>query len=147
MAETPEDYNAKIIAEFRSNKGHVGGQWEGTPLLLLHHIGSKTGAPHVNPVAYLPDDSRYLVWAANGGALNNPAWHYNLKASPNTTIEVGDQTIEVVAEEAVGSERDRLFAKATDRYPQLLELTQKTERVIPFIILTPAEASTAQIRR
>ena len=79
----------------------------------------------VNPVAYLPDDRRYLIWAANGGAPNNPDWYHNLKAHPNTRIEVGSETIDVVAEEATGAERERLFAKATERYPQLHELARQ----------------------
>ena len=136
MSETPAEYNAKIITEFRANQGHVGGMWEGTPLLLLHHAGAKSDVSRVNPVAYLPDDRGYLIWAANGGAPNNPSWYHNLKAHPNTRIEVGSETIDVVAEEATGTERERLFAKAADRYPQLHDLAHKTDRVIPMIVLT-----------
>ena len=136
MSETPAEYNAKIIKDFRANQGHVGGMWEGTPLLLLHHAGAKSGVSRVNPVAYLPDDRGYLIWAANGGAPNNPSWYHNLKAHPNTRIEVGSETIDVVAEEATGTERERLFAKAADRYPQLHDLAHKTDRVIPMIVLT-----------
>ena len=137
MSETPAEYNAKIIAEFRAHKGRVGGMWEGTPLLLLHHTGAKSGVSRVNPVAYLPDDRRYLIWAANGGAPNNPDWYHNLKAHPNPRVEVGSQTIDVVAEEATGAERERLFERAAERYPQLSELARKTNRVIPVLILTP----------
>lgn len=138
MAETPAEYNAKLIGEFRANSGQVGGMWEGTPLLLLHHIGAKSGVSRVNPVAYLPDDDRYLIWAANGGAPTHPAWYHNLRTHPNATIEVGSETIDVVAEEATGDNRDRLFAKAAGRYPQLAELAQKVERVIPLMLLTPS---------
>lgn len=137
MSDTPADYNAKIIAEFRANQGHVGGTWEETPLLLLHHTGAKSGLTRVNPVAYLPDNQRYLIWAANGGAPNNPAWYHNLMADPNARIEVGSETIDVVAEEATGADRERLFAKATERYLQLHELAQTTPRVIPMVVLTP----------
>jgi len=91
----------------------------------------------VNPVAYLPDEEPYLIWAANGGAPNNPDWCHNLRAHPNTTIEVGSETIDVVAEEAKGDERDRLFAKSAKRYPQLLDLARGTDSVIPMIVLTP----------
>ena len=136
MSETPAEYNAKIIKDFRANQGHVGGMWEGTPLLLLHHAGAKSGVSRVNPVAYLPDDRGYLIWAANGGAPNNPSWYHNLKAHPNTRIEVGSETIDVVAEEATRTERERLFAKAAERYPQLHDLAHKTDRVIPMIVLT-----------
>lgn len=88
----------------------------------------------VNPVAYLPDDRRYLIWAANGGAPNNPDWYHNLMAHPNTRIEVGSETIDVVAEEAAGAERERRFARAAERYPQLAEVARKTSRVIPTIV-------------
>ncbi len=100
MAETAAQYNAKIIDEFRANGGRVGGMWEETPLLLLHHTGANSGVGRVNPVAYLPDGSRYFIWAANGGAPKNPAWYHNLKTHPSTRIEVGGETIEVVAEES-----------------------------------------------
>src|SRR5450755_3702764 len=102
MSTSSADYNAQIIDEFRANNGHVGGMWEGTLLLLLHHTGTKSGVSRVNPVAYLPDDRRYLIWAANGGAPNNPDWYHNLVAHPNTSIEVGSETIDVVAERRPG---------------------------------------------
>jgi deazaflavin-dependent oxidoreductase (nitroreductase family) len=138
MSETPAEYNAKIIAEFRANEGSVGGTWEGTPLLLLHHTGAKSGVTRVNPIAYLPDDRSYMIWAANGGAPKNPNWYHNLKAQPNTSIEVGAETVDVVAVEATGAERERLFATATERYPQLADAQRKAgRRVIPFILLTP----------
>ena len=137
MAETAAQYNARIIDEFRANGGRVGGMWEETPLLLLHHTGANSGVGRVNPVAYLPDASRYFIWAANGGAPKNPAWYHNLKTHPSTRIEVGSETIEVVAEEGTGAERDRLFATAAERYPQLVEVARKTTRVIPIVVLTP----------
>jgi deazaflavin-dependent oxidoreductase (nitroreductase family) len=116
MAETSDDYNTKVIGEFG------GPTAEETPLLLLHHTGAMSGVNRVNPVAYLPDDGRYFIWAANGGAPKHPAWYHNLKEHPVTRIEVSDETIDVVAEEASGGERDRLFARATERYPQLADI-------------------------
>jgi deazaflavin-dependent oxidoreductase (nitroreductase family) len=137
MSETRSEYNAKIVAEFRANEGRVGGTWEKFPLLLLHHTGAKSGVRRVNPIAYLPNDPGYLIWAANGGAPNNPDWYHNLDAHPNTQIEVGTETIDVKAEVPTGEERERLFARAAERYPQLAEAASKTQRVIPMIILTP----------
>jgi deazaflavin-dependent oxidoreductase (nitroreductase family) len=119
MAETAAEYNAKIIREFRASNGRVGGMWEERPLLPLHHSGAKSGVSHLNPVAVLPDDARYFIWAANGGAPKNPAWYHNLKMHPSTRIEVGSRTFDDVAEEATGDERDRLFAIATALYAQL----------------------------
>ena len=131
------EYNAQIIDEFRANAGRVSGMWEEVPLLLLRHTGAKSGVSRVDPVAYLPNDWGYLIWAANGAAPNNPDWYHNLKAHPTASNEVGTETIDVVAEETTGEERERLFAKAAERYPQLAEIASKTHRVIPMITLTP----------
>ena len=138
MSTTAAEYNAKMIDEFRANEGRVGGIWEGTPLLLLlHHTGAKSGVSRVNPVGYLPDEPRYLIFASNGGAPSNPDWYHNLKAQPNTKIEIGSETVDVVAEEATDEERERLFASGADRFPDLAKYARKTDRVIPVIVLTP----------
>ena len=145
MSTSAEDYNAKLIVEFRANDGRVGGVWEGTPLLLLHHTGAKSGASRVNPVGYLPDPPRYLIFASNGGATSNPDWYHNLKAQPNTSIEVGPETIDVLAEEAMGEERKRLFARGADRFPDLAKYARTADRVIPVIVLTPLGGDRATV--
>jgi deazaflavin-dependent oxidoreductase (nitroreductase family) len=136
---SPVDYNAKVIDEFRANKGRVEGEWEGTPLLLLHHVGAKSGKDRINPVGYLDDHGRYLVIASNGGSPKHPDWYYNLKKRPDIAIEVGTSTIEVTASEATGDERSRLFRKLASRYRHLSEFERKTSRVMPVIVLTPHE--------
>jgi deazaflavin-dependent oxidoreductase (nitroreductase family) len=145
MSTIDADYNAKLIDEFRANDGRVGGVWEDTPLLLLHHTGAKSGARRVNPVGYLPDAPRYLIFASSGGAPSNPAWYHNLKAQPNTSIEVGRETIDVVAEEAAGEEREHLFTRGVDRFPDLAKHARKTDRSIPVIALTPVDGTGAAI--
>jgi deazaflavin-dependent oxidoreductase (nitroreductase family) len=137
LSATAAEYNAKVIDEFRANQGRMGGIWEGTPLLLLHHTGAKSGASRVNPLGYLADESTYLIFASNGGARNNPDWYHNLKANPTTRIEVGGETIDVVAEEATGEERERLFATGAERFPDLAKHARTTDRDIPVIALTP----------
>jgi deazaflavin-dependent oxidoreductase (nitroreductase family) len=139
MTPSPADFNAQIIEEFRANAGRVAGMFEGMPLLLLHHIGAKSGASRVNPLAYQSDDGRYVVFASKAGAPSNPDWYHNIKAHPNTTIEVGTETIEVLASEASGEERERLYRTQAERVPQFAEYEQKTERTIPVIVLTPTE--------
>jgi deazaflavin-dependent oxidoreductase (nitroreductase family) len=135
---TPQqDPNAKIIEEFRANEGRVGGMFEGMPLLLLHHSGAKSGTPRVNPLAYQADDGRFVVFASKGGAPTHPAWYHNLKAHPQTTIEVGTETIEVTAGEATGEERGRLFRTQVERVPQFGEYERRAQRVIPVMVLTP----------
>jgi deazaflavin-dependent oxidoreductase (nitroreductase family) len=136
----PSDFNARIIEEFRANAGKVGGMFEGSPLLLLHHTGAKSGKSRVNPVAYLRDGDSYVIFASKGGAPTNPDWYHNLKAHPEIQIEVGADTFDAVASEATGEQRERLFSKQAERAPAFAEYQAKTERVIPVMVLTPAGA-------
>jgi deazaflavin-dependent oxidoreductase (nitroreductase family) len=137
MSTSPHDFNAQVIEEFRANAGHVGGMFEQMPLVLLHHSGAKSGADRVNPVAYLKDGDRYVVFASKGGAPMNPGWYHNLRAYPEATIEVGTDTLDVRAAEADGEERERLFNAMAARLPQFQEYAQKAGRQIPVIVLTP----------
>jgi deazaflavin-dependent oxidoreductase (nitroreductase family) len=139
MSTSPADFNAQIIEEFRANEGRVGGMFEGATLLLLHHTGAKSGKSRTNPLGYLSDKGRYVIFASKAGAPTNPDWYHNLKADPNVTIEVGTDTIQVVASEATGDERDRLYRTQAERVPQFAEYEKQTERVIPVIVLTPIE--------
>jgi deazaflavin-dependent oxidoreductase (nitroreductase family) len=136
MSTSPADFNAKVIDEFRANDGRVGGMFESMPILLLHHTGAKSGTQRINPLAYQADDGRYAIFASKGGAPSNPAWYHNLKANPDTTIEVGDQKLTVRASEATGAERERLFRTQAERLPQFGEYEHKTSRTIPVIVLT-----------
>ena len=133
------DWNKQVIEEFRKNHGKVGGHFEGAPVLLIHHKGARSGTQRVNPVMYLKDGNRILVFASKGGADTNPDWYHNLKAHPDAQIEVGDKTIDVRAEEIKGSERDALYAKQASLYPQFGEYQKKTKRVIPVVAFTPKQ--------
>ncbi len=137
MSSSPNDWNAGIILEFRRNHGKVGGQFEGAPVLLINHTGARTDKPRTNPVMYLKAGHRYLVFASNGGADTNPDWYHNLKAHPEVKIEIGNETIDVHAEEITGPERDRLYARQASLYPQFTQYQRQTKRVIPVIALTP----------
>ncbi len=131
------DWNAGIIAEFRKNKGKVGGPFSGSPLLLINHTGAKTQKVRVNPVMYLKDGNRFLVFGSKGGADTHPDWYHNLKAHPDVKIEVGNETIDAHAEEIKGAERDKLYARQAALYPQFAEYQKKTKRIIPVIAFTP----------
>jgi deazaflavin-dependent oxidoreductase (nitroreductase family) len=141
MSPSPAGFNAQIIEEFHANEGRVGGMFDGMPLLLLHHTGAKSGKSRISPLAYQSDAGRYVVFASKGGAPTNPDWYYNLKAQPKATIEVGADRIDVVASEASGEERERLFRTQAERVPQFAEYEQKAGRVIPVIVLTPSQTS------
>ena len=95
-----DDYNTKIIEEFRANQGRVGGPWAGTPMILIHHIGARSGIERVTPLACSPQETgRFAIAASNGGSPTHPHWYHNLKANPKITVEVGAQTFTVLAEE------------------------------------------------
>jgi deazaflavin-dependent oxidoreductase (nitroreductase family) len=130
------DFNAHNIEEFRKNHGKVGGYFEGAPLLLLHAFGRRTGKERVNPLMYLKDGDRWLVFASKGGAPTHPDWFLNLKAHPEIKIEVGDDTIDVHAEEITGQEHDVLYARQATLYPQFANYQKQTTRIIPVISLT-----------
>jgi deazaflavin-dependent oxidoreductase (nitroreductase family) len=142
MSTSPPDFNTQIIEEFRANEGQVGGMFEGTPVLLLHHVGAKSGTSRINPLVYQGDGGRYVVFASKGGAPTNPDWYHNLKAHPNVAIDVATDTIDVVASEATGQERERLYATQAERAPQFAEYArQAAGRVIPVMIMTPTTAT------
>jgi deazaflavin-dependent oxidoreductase (nitroreductase family) len=131
----PNDWNAKIIEEFHANEGKVGGVFEGATMLLLHTEGAMSGQPRVNPLVYLPDGDRYVVFASKGGAPTNPHWYRNLLADPNVTIEVGTEAIAVKANVIAGPERDELYARQVERFASFAEYERMTTRVIPVIAL------------
>ncbi|HMK10668.1 MAG TPA: nitroreductase family deazaflavin-dependent oxidoreductase [Acidimicrobiales bacterium] len=129
------DFNAQMIEEFRANHGQLGGRFAGGTMLLLHHKGAKTGTERVNPLAYLPLDDGYVIFASKAGAPTNPDWYHNLKAHPDVSVEVGDDTIPVKARVAEGDERERIWSQQKVRMPGFADYETKTDRQIPVIIL------------
>ena len=132
-----DDWNKKIIEEFRANAGKVGAPFEGVPILLLHHTGAKSGTERINPLAYRQDGDNYVIFASKGGAPTNPDWYHNLRKNADATIEVGTDTVEVKARVAMGDERDRLWTVQKKEFPGFADYEQKTEREIPVVVLEP----------
>lgn len=137
------DWNAQIIAEFRANGGKVGGSFEGAPVVLMHHVGRRSGKESVNPVMYLPDDadpSTIYVFASKAGAPTHPDWYWNMTEAGRATVEVGTETYDVTVRELEGEDRDRVYAEQASRYPGFAEYAEKTAgiRVIPVLALTRA---------
>src|ERR1700722_12908048 len=132
-----QDWNSKIIEEFRANEGEVGGPFAGAPILLLHTTGAKTGQERVNPMMYLDLDGHRYVFASKAGADTNPDWYWNLVAHTDVTVEVGTETYEISARPVTGDDRDRIYSEQARRYPGFAEYEQKTSRVIPVVELIP----------
>jgi deazaflavin-dependent oxidoreductase (nitroreductase family) len=82
MTTSQDDYNARMITEFRANAVRVGGHFEGCQLLILHTTGAKTGIQRVNPLMYVRDGDRYVIVASKAGADTDPDWFRNLRATP-----------------------------------------------------------------
>lgn len=133
------DWNAKIIEEFRANEGVVGGQFEGAPVLLLHTTGARSKHERVNPMMYLDYEGRRFVFASKAGAHVHPDWYHNLVKHPHVTVEVGAETYEAMAAPVSREERDRIYAVQAERYPGFAEYERKTTRTIPVVELTRVE--------
>jgi len=132
-------FQDQTIQEFRANEGQVGGYFAGMPLVLLHHTGARSGVERVTPLAYQKVDDSYAVFASKGGADENPAWYHNLMANPKASIEVGSETVAVVAREAHGPEREAIWTRQVKARPNFGEYERKTARDhIPVIVLEPA---------
>jgi deazaflavin-dependent oxidoreductase (nitroreductase family) len=135
------DFNTTIIDEFRANEGHVGGPFQGAPLLLLHHTGAKSGAERVNPVMYQRLGDSLAVFASKGGAPGNPDWYHNLMAHPEAVVEIGTERIQVLARVAGDDERAPIWEKQKKDYPGFADYERKTTRQIPVVILEPVRTS------
>ena len=131
----PNDWNKPIIEEFRANAGKVGGPFEGSPLLLLHHTGARTGTERVNPLAYQPLRNGFAVFASKGGAPTHPDWYHNLIAHPEASVEVGADTVDVRARVAGGEERDAIWERQKELMPGFADYEKQTARRIPVVIL------------
>jgi deazaflavin-dependent oxidoreductase (nitroreductase family) len=131
------EFTENVIAEFRTNDGHVGGDLAGTQIILIHHIGARTRTERVTPLAYsLQADGRLVVAASNGGSPTHPAWFHNLKAHPTIEVELGAETFAALAEEVTGDAHVALWPKLVAASPALGKFQAKTVRRIPLLTLT-----------
>ena len=128
------DWNRGVIEEFRANAGKVA-QFEGRPLLLLHHKGAKTGTERVNPLVYLPVGDGFAVFGSKAGADTNPDWYHNLVANPDTVVEIGTETIPVHARVTEGEERERIWDEQKRANSNFADYEKLTARQIPVVLL------------
>lgn len=134
MAEL-NDWNQRIIEEFRSNGGRVGGNFEGAPLLLLHHLGRKSGAERVSPMMYQAVGDDLAVFASKAGADTHPDWYLNLLAHPDVEVEIGTDKVAVRARDLPADERDPIWEQQKQDYPGFADYESKTSRTIPVVLL------------
>lgn len=140
LVSSPNNWNQKIIEEFRANGGKVGGPFADATMLLLHTRGAKSNQPRVNPLVYTTDGEHLVIIASKGGAPTNPDWYYNLLAHPNVEVEVGTERFPVRATVAEGQERDRLFNQMVAQRPGFADYQKNTTRRIPVVVLERTSA-------
>ncbi|MGA2303334.1 MAG: nitroreductase family deazaflavin-dependent oxidoreductase [Acidimicrobiales bacterium] len=129
------DFNQRIIDEFRANGGKVGAFGD-APLVLITTTGAKSGKSLVTPLVSQPqDDGTLYIFASYAGAPKNPAWYHNLLAHPEVEVEFGTDRFTATATPLTGAERDAIYSRQKELFPQFAEYESKTDRVIPVVAL------------
>jgi deazaflavin-dependent oxidoreductase (nitroreductase family) len=132
---------SRVIAEFRANGGKLGGQFQGAPIILLHHRDRHSDREYVAPIFYLPAEDEpdvIYVFATKAGALENPNWYYNAVEAGRVTVELGAESYRVTVQEILGEPRDEIYAEQARRYPGFAEYERLNAgtRIIPVLALT-----------
>ncbi len=125
-------------AIYRATHGAVGHRFPGFgPVLLLDHVGARSGIARTSPLLYTKDGDAFVLVASKGGYPKNPAWFHNLLANPDTSVQVGSRRIDVHAHVATPAERKRLWPLVVATYSGYDAYQRRTEREIPLVVLEP----------
>jgi deazaflavin-dependent oxidoreductase (nitroreductase family) len=125
-------------AVYRASHGLIGHRFPGAPpMLLLDHVGAKSGTRRTSPLVYGRDGEKLVLVASKGGYPKHPAWFHNLRANPDTTVQVGSRSLSLHARVAEGEERTRLWSLMVGVYPGYEGYRRRTEREIPIVVLEP----------
>jgi deazaflavin-dependent oxidoreductase (nitroreductase family) len=137
MSGSDDDlFGAEHVRAYRDSGGEHGYHWRGTEILLLTTTGRTSGEPRTTPLIHRNDGGRWIVVASKGGTPENPSWYENLVADRKATIQVQAEEIPVIASDAAGEERARLWALMTEVWPAYDDYAAKTSREIPVVIFT-----------
>jgi deazaflavin-dependent oxidoreductase (nitroreductase family) len=128
------------VLTYRGSGGRFGAEFKGAPVLLLDHVGRRSGKRRTNPLMYVDDGPNLAVVASKGGAPKDPFWWTNLKAHPDTTVQVGGEKREVRARQATPEEKATLWPRLNEVWPEYDEYQKRTDREIPVVILEPRAA-------
>jgi deazaflavin-dependent oxidoreductase (nitroreductase family) len=126
------------VVLYRRSGGRLGNSIKGAPVLLLEHVGRKSGRVRTAPLLYMRDGAGLVIVASRGGSDAMPAWWLNLQASPTTTVQIGTERRRVVARKASAEEKAELWPRLVDMYGDYEIYRRRTEREIPVVILSPA---------
>jgi deazaflavin-dependent oxidoreductase (nitroreductase family) len=149
-----QTWNDRIVAEFRANGGYVawsseeefaagrpippwapGFDEQGMPLILLHHIGFKTGRDRISPLFFQPLGDNWAIFGTHGGSPDHPSWYRNIMAIRQVTVETGTERVPAVARLAMGAERESIWAKEIALIPKFAEFEASAGRQIPVVVL------------
>ena len=132
------------IALYRATGGRIGGRARRIPVLLLTTTGRKSGKVRTMPLAYITDGDAYVVAASFVSFGKKPGWFYNLKGQPEASVQVKNARIDVIAHEALGSERERLWAMLLEAEPGFARFEAHSQQTIPVMILRPPKIALKQ---
>jgi proline iminopeptidase len=139
MSEAESLFGEAHVRRYRETGGEVGHIWrEGATILLLTTTGRTTGEKRTVPLIYAADGDRYVIIASKGGAPEHPGWYKNLDKSPEVELQVKDEVFRARARTVTGDERERLWQKANEVWPQYAEYARRTAREIPVVVLERA---------
>jgi proline iminopeptidase len=139
VSEAEKLYGKEHVRRYRETGGEVGHIWkEGSTVLLLTTKGRTTGEDRTTPLIYARDGDDYVIVASQGGAPEHPGWYRNLTKTPEVELQVKDDVFAARARTAEGDERERLWRKANEIWPHYDEYAQRTDRVIPVVVLERA---------
>ncbi|HEY3019857.1 MAG TPA: nitroreductase family deazaflavin-dependent oxidoreductase [Solirubrobacteraceae bacterium] len=125
------------VAVYRVSGGRLANRLSKLPILLLHHVGRRSGKERVTPVLYMADGDRLVIVASKAGTDKNPAWFHNLMGSPETSVEIGRERRRVRARRATDAERAAYWPRLVAGYPSYDDYQRQTDRVIPVVVLEP----------
>jgi F420H(2)-dependent quinone reductase len=121
---------------YRASHGRIGHRLPGLPpMLLLDHVGARSGTHRTAALVYVADGDDLVLVASKGGYERNPAWFHNLRANPETTVQVGSERRPVRARLADDEERPRLWRNAVRTWAGYRDYQRRTEREIPLVVL------------
>jgi F420H(2)-dependent quinone reductase len=123
---------------YRRTGGRLAGKFAGAPVLLLDHVGRKSGRHRTVPVCYLSDGQDLVIAAARAGSDVSPAWWLNLQAQPRTSVTIGSDRREVTARQATAEEKQKLWPRLVELSGDYAVYQRRTRRDIPLVILSPA---------
>lgn len=137
---SPMDFSRKQVEVYEGSGGSRGTTTNGRPVIVLTTLGRKSGKLRKSPLMKVEHEGVYAAVASLGGAPKHPLWYHNAIAEPRVEVRDGTRVLDLIAREATGEERDLWWKRAVDAFPPYAEYQERTERVIPVLLLEPAPA-------